>query len=65
MGHLRPYEQPEAPPEIRKCCDCASEFLFEAGEQKYFKNRGYAPPKRCPECRRVAKEKRTWGKPHE
>lgn len=34
------------------CIDCKSIFLFEDGEQKFFKMRGLTPPKRCPSCRK-------------
>ena len=34
------------------CKDCGIEFLFEIGEQKFYKKRGYPPPKRCPACRK-------------
>ena len=33
------------------CHVCGSDFTFEAGEQYYFRERGYQDPKRCPECR--------------
>ena len=33
------------------CTDCQSTFLFEIGEQRFYKMRGLTPPKRCPSCR--------------
>ena len=33
------------------CTECGQHFTFEAGEQYYFRERGYQDPKRCPECR--------------
>ena len=33
------------------CVECKSGFLFETGEQKFYKMRGLTPPKRCPSCR--------------
>lgn len=33
------------------CCDCGNRFVWEAGEQVYFKDRSLLPPRRCPECR--------------
>lgn len=34
------------------CRDCGREFLFTAGEQQFFAQRGYTnDPVRCPECR--------------
>lgn len=40
------------------CVDCGSSFVFLPGEQKFFKERGLTPPKRCPSCRAKRKEKR-------
>lgn len=40
------------------CVDCKSVFLFESGEQKFFKIRGLTPPKRCPSCRTKRKHKK-------
>ena len=33
------------------CVECKAGFLFETGEQKFYKMRGLTPPKRCPSCR--------------
>lgn len=41
------------------CVDCKHEFIFEVGEQKFYKEKGYFTPKRCPSCRkeyRIKKE---------
>lgn len=41
------------------CEDCSCEFVFTAGEQEFFAEKGLANvPKRCPECRKVRKQKR-------
>ena len=37
-------------------CVCGEEFIFTAGEQKFYEEKGFTPPKRCPDCR--AKKKR-------
>ncbi len=34
------------------CVQCNTEFEFSAVEQEYFKNKGFNPPKRCPQCRK-------------
>jgi hypothetical protein len=34
-----------------KCWECGDRFIFEVEEQKFFKTKGFAPPKRCPSCR--------------
>jgi len=34
------------------CAECGDEFLFSAGEQAFFSERGFVnDPKRCPACR--------------
>ena len=33
------------------CVECKRPFVFEAGEQKFYKMRGLTPPKRCSSCR--------------
>ena len=33
------------------CVECKNTFLFETGEQKFYKMRGLTPPKRCTNCR--------------
>jgi hypothetical protein len=44
--NVRPLES-----EKLKCWECGDRFIFEAEEQKFFKIKGFAPPKRCPACR--------------
>ena len=36
--------------------DCRREFVFDVGEQKFFKEKDFHPPKRCPSCRRKRRE---------
>ena len=44
------------------CKDCGREFIFTAGEQEFFSERGFSDPSRCPDCRRANKDaKRTAG----
>ena len=38
--------------EERACRDCGATYVWEAGEQQYFSDRGLAPPVRCAACRR-------------
>lgn len=38
------------------CCDCSAPFLYTAGEQQFYEDRGLLPPKRCKTCR-IAKQK--------
>ena len=40
------------------CADCRSTFLFESGEQRFYKMRGLTPPKRCSGCRSKRKHRR-------
>lgn len=34
-----------------QCLDCGQMFIIEAGEQEFFKSKGFSLPKRCQECR--------------
>lgn len=40
------------------CIDCKATFVFSAGEQKFFQEKGFTPPKRCKSCRAEKREKR-------
>lgn len=39
------------------CEDCGTEFIFSAGEQEFFAEKGLVnKPKRCPVCRKVRRQ---------
>lgn len=38
-----------------KCVDCGKEFVLTGGERKYFAEKGFCEPKRCPDCRHARK----------
>lgn len=41
------------------CVDCGAEFVFTAGEQEFYAEKGFTnEPKRCPDCRRAKKQQR-------
>ena len=41
------------------CCDCNQEFVFTAGEQEFYEQRGLLnEPRRCTECRQIKKNAR-------
>ena len=40
------------------CADCKESFVWDAGEQKFFAEKDFTPPKRCPACRKKKKEQR-------
>ncbi|MCK9439446.1 MAG: zinc-ribbon domain-containing protein [Candidatus Caldatribacteriota bacterium] len=40
-----------------KCKDCGAEFVFTEGEQKFYTEKNFPDPIRCPECRKVKKSK--------
>ncbi len=45
-----------------KCIDCHKDFIFTAGEQEFFEEKGYSAPLRCKDCRSKRKaEKRSGG----
>lgn len=33
------------------CVDCGERFVFSAGEQAFYQEKGYNDPKRCKACR--------------
>ena len=41
-----------------KCKECGNEFIFSAGEQEFYAQRGFVnEPQRCKECRDARKNK--------
>jgi len=40
------------------CADCGRDFAFSAEEQRFFREKGFDPPKRCRDCRQAKKEQR-------
>ena len=43
-----------------KCKDCGNEFVFTAGEQQFYSEKGFTnQPVRCPECRKARKQQRS------
>ena len=48
--------KPEFADETLVCVECGKEFVFSAGEQAFYKEKGYTnKPKRCRECRMAKK----------
>ncbi len=43
------------------CADCKKPFVFEAGEQRFYAERDFTPPKRCKGCRDERKARRNGG----
>jgi hypothetical protein len=39
------------------CEDCNSSFVFDVGEQRFFKEKGFSEPKRCPKCRKKVRSR--------
>lgn len=39
------------------CEDCGNQFVFDAGEQVFFKEKGFSEPKRCPTCRKQVRRR--------
>jgi hypothetical protein len=39
------------------CLDCGTSFVFDEGEQKFFKDKGFTDPKRCPRCRKKVRSR--------
>ncbi len=41
------------------CKDCGAEFVFTAGEQQFYAEKGFEnEPQRCPACRKARKQQR-------
>lgn len=40
------------------CVGCKNTFIFTKGEQEFFLEKGFAPPTRCSECRKIRKKER-------
>lgn len=40
------------------CRDCGQTFVFTAGEQAFYAERGYSEPLRCSSCRQARKQQR-------
>ncbi len=41
-----------------QCKDCGAEFVFTAGEQDFYAQKGFEnQPVRCPECRKAKKQR--------
>lgn len=39
------------------CKDCGNQFVWTAGEQEFYQQKGFTnPPSRCPDCRRKKKD---------
>src|SRR5215212_2214342 len=43
------------------CRDCDQAFVFTAGEQAFYQERGFSEPQRCPGCRQARKAQRGAG----
>jgi|TARA_Y100000034_G_scaffold19875_2_gene22611 hypothetical protein len=41
--------------DITLICICGDEFVWTAGEQKFYQEKGYFQPKRCVPCRKKKK----------
>lgn len=39
-------------------CICGVEFVFTVGEQEFFKDKGFNPPRRCADCRKKKREEK-------
>lgn len=38
------------------CKDCQENFQFSEGEQKFYADKGFPEPIRCPGCRKIKKD---------
>ena len=50
---------PEYKDKVIKCTDCGEEFIFTAGEQAFYDEKGFNnEPKRCKQCREKRKQEK-------
>ena len=42
------------------CKECGNEFVFTAGEQEFYKEKGFQEPQRCKTCRDASKGRRSY-----
>lgn len=48
--------------EMLTCVDCGRQFVFTAGEQRFYEQKGFQnKPNRCPDCRQARKAMRAQG----
>lgn len=57
-GNGRGNGKPREGDRVLVCVECKKNFIFEAGEQKFYKMRGLSEPKRCHGCRNRGKRRR-------
>ena len=46
---------------VLECADCHGTFVFTAGEQAFYQERGFSEPRRCPSCRSARRSNRSGG----
>ncbi|MBN1485471.1 MAG: zinc-ribbon domain containing protein [Chloroflexia bacterium] len=47
---------------VLRCIDCGAEFVFTAGEQSFYSEKGLLnEPRRCPDCRDRRRQEREQG----
>jgi hypothetical protein len=44
--------------QLLACVNCGEDFLWTAGEQRFFADRGFTPPRRCKSCREQRRAER-------
>lgn len=40
------------------CVDCGQQFTWSAGEQEFYRQKGFSSPKRCKACKQAKKAER-------
>jgi hypothetical protein len=55
---IKTEKRPSSPRDRTLICeDCESKFIFDEGEQKFFRDKGFTDPKRCPRCRKKVRSR--------
>ena len=64
--NISAVEEKEFVDETLVCKDCGNEFVFTAGEQKFYAEKGFQnEPTRCKACRQARKASRAAGAPRQ
>jgi hypothetical protein len=49
-------QQQDSRDELLRCSECNKDFVFTAGERRFYLSKCLAKPKRCPICRKARRD---------
>ena len=56
-------DEPEQGDTTEKCADCGEDWTLEAGQRKWFVEKGFSIPRRCQPCRDKRRREREGPQP--